>query len=139
MAVKTPLTPFIEAVNLMAILAAMCMPDPVDVLFADGAVDFEALPASVAQWVPYTGQKTEKYVRAMIESGHAEGGHVVNLLSDKRTSMHQAVRLTRRGQEAVCEHERLMHAKQKTEALDVMQRIFGFSDAMVVAAKNALK
>lgn len=136
---NTPFTPFIVAINLVGLLAAMCMPDPVDVLFGRGEVDFDALTDSTPMWVPFSGEKTEKLVRAMVDTGHAVSGHAVTMISDKRTTMHQAVRLSVKGRKAVCKHERLMREGKKLEALEIAIAMFGFKDDIAEPARVALR
>ncbi len=136
---STPFTPFIPAINLVGLLSAMCMPNPVDVLFGNGEIDFDALPDSTPTWVPYSGQKTESLVRAMVATGHAVDGHVVSLISDKRSTMHQAVHLSVKGRKAVCEHERLMREGKKLEALEIAIGMFGFKDDIADPARAAIR
>lgn len=136
---QPPLRPFIEADHLLGKLAAMCMPDPVVVLFADGVIDFDALPDSTPQWLPYKGPKIENLLDALRESGHAELGHAVSMASDKMTTMSQAARLTRKGREAVRDHEALLRAGRKLEAIEICARMFGFKEATIEPARAVLR
>ncbi len=61
------------------------------------------------------------------------------MTSDKVTTMNQAARLTRKGREAVVEHERLLRAGRKLEAIEISARMFGFKDDVLEPARVALR
>lgn len=131
-----------EAISLLAWLAAMCARKPALAAHGgdDAVTEVELLDDRDVPWLPIDrGHKDAPLVDGLIKTGHVEHSRMpvpmVLKLSTGTLKCQEAIRLTRKGREAVAEYNRVRSADDLGAAAEVVLRMFVFTEAEQAAMR----